>query len=105
MPAKQVGQLLKELATDLGNTGLPMQQQHWVLFSVLGAYFYYNDSLEDDMRPGDEETDAVPMRLRQVLHHTLQVCQDCADHIHPIVVSAEFADMAADVLIPSPTAN
>ncbi|KAL0053369.1 hypothetical protein WJX82_004837 [Trebouxia sp. C0006] len=65
LPAKQVGQLLKELATDLGNTGLPMQQQHWVLFSVLGAYFYYNDSLEDNMRPGDEETDAVPMRLRQ----------------------------------------
>ncbi|DBB12582.1 TPA: N-lysine methyltransferase smyd2 [Trebouxia sp. C0006] len=38
--AQRVEQLLKELATDLGNTDLPMRQQHWVLFSVLEAYMY-----------------------------------------------------------------
>ncbi len=82
LPAQRVEQLLKELATDLGNTGLPMQQQHWVLFSVLGAYIYCKESLEDDIKAGDGETDAVSMRLRQVLHQTLQVCPSCADHIH-----------------------
>ena len=80
--AQHVEQLLKELATELGRTDLPVQQQHWVLFSVLGAYIYCKHSLKDDITAGDGETDAVPMRLRQVLHQTLQVCPSCVDHIH-----------------------
>ncbi len=64
-PAQRVEQLLKELATDLGNTDLPMRQQHWVLFSVLEAYMYCKKSLEDSITAGGGETDAVPVRLRQ----------------------------------------
>ncbi len=81
-PAQRLEQLLKELATDLGNTDLPMQQQHWVLFSVLGAYMYCMKFLEDSITAEDEETDAMPMRLHQVLHHTSQVYPICAGHRH-----------------------
>jgi hypothetical protein len=96
---QQVERLLKALATDLGNTGLPMQQQHWVLFSVLGAYSYCKSSLRDDITEEDGETDAVPMRLRQVIHQTLQVSTQVVPTTYkccqPTVVIAAFADMAA----------
>lgn len=75
-------QLLTQLATDLGKTGLPVQQQHWVLFSVLGAYMICIRLLRADITAGDGEIDAVPMRLRQVLHQTLQVCPTCLGHRH-----------------------
>ena len=38
--AQKVEKLLAKLEAKLSSTGLPEQRQHWVLFSVLGAYEY-----------------------------------------------------------------
>lgn len=67
-----------------------MQQQHWVLFSVLEAYMYCKKSLEDSIRAKVEETDAAPMRLRQVSHQILQVFASCVSRGQLHAVSADF---------------